>query len=45
MEKSERGELDEKIVASFVDRNTRLLKELADSIALLQERVDVMSRR
>ena len=40
---SEETELDQRMVASFVDRNAHLIKDMAESIALMQERVDVIS--
>jgi len=43
--KAEEGELDNKMVASFVGRNTHLLKDLAEAMALLQQRVDVISKK
>jgi hypothetical protein len=41
--KAEIEELDNKMVASFVDRNAHLIKDMAEAIALMQERVDVIS--
>jgi gamma-glutamyl:cysteine ligase YbdK (ATP-grasp superfamily) len=43
--KAEEGELDNKMVASFVGRTTHLLKDLAEAMALLQQRVDVISKK
>ena len=40
---SEETDMDHRMISSFVDRNAHLIKDMSESIALMQERVDIIS--
>jgi gamma-glutamyl:cysteine ligase YbdK (ATP-grasp superfamily) len=43
--KAEADELDNKMIASFVDRNAHLIKDITEAVALMQQRVDILSEK
>lgn len=41
---SEEEGLDIKILASFIDRNLALTKDLCDTLSLMEQRIDIISK-